>query len=259
MRIAVLSDIHGNWPALEAVLRDLPPDVEQIWCLGDVVNYYAHPQRCIAALRADPRTVPTCWLLGNHDAAVIGVVEPARINQYGQATLAYTRAQLTDEDHEFLAARPLRHDLVLRSGVAATLTYGSPADPLWHYLHTEADAALAAEATPAVLCIVGHTHVAQAFVEQRGGWRRLDLAMLPRDTLRLDTRRTIVNVGSVGQPRDGNPQTSYLLLDPERAAITFRRCAYPVVQAQQTAWRRMGGHVTPSLLTELVRRRSDGA
>jgi predicted phosphodiesterase len=256
MRITILSDIHGNLPALDAVLRDLPPDVEQIWCLGDVVNYYAHPLRCIAALRADPRTVTACWLLGNHDAAVIGVVEPARINQYGQATLAYTREQLTSDDRAFLCARPLRCDLILGMGMSVTLVHGSPADPLWHYLRTPDDAALAAEHMASPLCIVGHTHVAQAFVEQDGVWQRIDAARLPHHSLILGAHRLIVNVGSVGQPRDGNPDAAYLLLDPEQGTISFRRCSYPVVRAQQAAWHRMGGVVPPALLEQLVGRLS---
>jgi predicted phosphodiesterase len=256
MRIAILSDIHGNLPALRAVLQHLPRDVTQIWCLGDVVNYYAHPLRCIAALRADPRTVIACWLLGNHDAAVIGVVEPARINQYGQATLAYTREQLTSDARAFLGARPLRSDLILGMGMSVTLVHGSPADPLWHYLRTPDDAALAAEHMASPLCIVGHTHVAQAFVERDGAWRPIDLATLPCGTLAVGTGRAIVNVGSVGQPRDGNPNAAYLLLDPEQGTISFRRCSYPVVRAQQAAWRRMGSVVSPALLEELVGRLS---
>jgi predicted phosphodiesterase len=256
MPIAVLSDIHGNLPALRAVLQHLPGDVTQIWCLGDVVNYYAHPKECLGVLRNDPRVVTACWLLGNHDAAVIGVVERARINRYGQATLEYTRAQLSADDRTFLAARPLRRDLTIGSGMSVTLTHGSPADPLWHYLKIDVDATLAARCTPAMLCIVGHTHMAQVFIEQDGVWQRIDPASLPHHSLTLGAQRAIVNVGSVGQPRDGNPDAAYLLLDPERGTITFRRQAYPRILAKRAIWHMMKPAVPPYLLRDLADRLS---
>jgi predicted phosphodiesterase len=256
MQIAVLSDIHSNLPALRMVLRHLPGDVEQIWCLGDVVNYYAHPKECIGALRGDSRVVASCWLLGNHDAAVIGVVEPARINQYGQATLEYTRAQLSANDRAFLAALPLRRDLTIGAGVSVTLAHGSPADPLWHYMHSAEDAALAARYTTASLCIVGHTHIAQAFVEQEGAWQRIDAASLPHHRLTFGAHRLIVNVGSVGQPRDGNPDAAYLLIDPERGTVTFRRHAYAWTATRRAVWHVMKPAVPPHLLRDLVDRLS---
>jgi len=254
MRIAVVSDIHGNLPALTAVLRDLPPDVEQIWCLGDVVNYYAHPHECLALLRGEPRTDIACWLMGNHDAAVVGLVEAAQINQYGQATLAYTREHLSTEDRAFLRARPLLRELRV-DGIDTTLAHGTPDDPLWHYLRTPADAAQAAAQTPSQLIIVGHTHIAQAFAEQQGAWRPVDLQSL-RGVLPVGLDRLVVNVGSVGQPRDGNRRAAYLLIDTTEATITFRRCRYPVSVERRAVWHEMKAAAPPHLLRDLVERLS---
>ena len=254
MRIAVVSDIHSNLPALEAILRDLPADVEQIWCLGDVVNYYAHPHECLAALRADARVALGCWLLGNHDAAVIGLVEPGQINQYGQATLAYTRGQLSTDERAFLRTRPLTREIRV-GGIDIALAHGSPADPLWHYVRAPADAAQAAQATPCQLIVVGHTHIAQAFVMHDGGWQPLDLQaahwVLPSGDDRLR-----VNVGSVGQPRDGNRRAAYLLIDTENATVTFRRCRYPVTVERRAVWHQMKLSAPPTMLRDLVERLS---
>jgi len=256
MRIAVGSDIHSNLPALEAVLRDLPPDVERIWCLGDVVNYYAHPHECLARLRDDPRTDIGCWLLGNHDAAVVGVVEAAQINQYGQATLAYTRAQLSSEERAFLHGRPLVREIRV-GGIDISLAHGSPADPLWHYVRTPVDAAQAAQDTTCQLIVVGHTHLAQAFVGQDGEWQPVDLHLM-HGVLPIGPERLVVNVGSVGQPRDGNRRAAYLLIDPAQATIVFRRCRYPVTVERRAVWHQMKSSAPPALLRDLVERLSTG-
>ena len=254
MRIAVVSDIHSNLPALDAVLRDLPPDVERIWCLGDMVNYYAHPHECLAALHADPRTDVSCWLLGNHDAAVVGTVPADQINQYGQATLAYTREHLSNEERAFLRGRPLAREMRL-GGIDISLAHGSPADPLWHYVRTPADAARAAEDTTCQLIVVGHTHLAQAFVNQEGAWQPIDLQAV-HGVLPIGSDRMLVNVGSVGQPRDGNRRAAYLLIDPVQAAVTFRRCRYPVTVARRAVWHLMKSSAPPNLLRDLVERLS---
>jgi predicted phosphodiesterase len=256
MRIAVVSDIHSNLPALESVLRDLPEDVEQIWCLGDVVNYYAHPHECITRLRSDPRIDIACWLMGNHDAAVLGLVEAAQINQYGQATLAYTRDQLSSEDRAFLRARPLLREFKV-GGIDTTIAHGSPDDPLWHYLRTAADAAQAAAATPSQLIIVGHTHIPQAFVEQEGTWQAVDLQSM-HGVLPIGSHRLAVNVGSVGQPRDGNRRAAYLLIDTAQTTITFRRCRYSVSTERRAVWHQMKASAPPSLLRDLVERLNTG-
>jgi len=257
MHIAVVSDIHSNLPALAAVLQHLPADVEQIWCLGDVVNYYAHPHECLAALCADPRVERACWLMGNHDAVVLGLVEAARINQYGQSTLAYTRAQLTQDDRALLRARPLCRELTIGAGIAVALAHGSPADPLWQYLRTPADAAAAAQATTGQLIIVGHTHLAQAFVEQQGGWKHVDLHQLS-GVLTIGSERLVVNVGSVGQPRDGDRRAAYLLIDTVQGTIAFQRCRYPVTVERRAVWHQMKASAPPALLRDLVERLTTG-
>lgn len=252
MRIAVLSDIHGNLPALEAVLRDIPEDVGGIWCLGDVVNYYAQPHACVAALRADPRVDAGCWLLGNHDAAVVGLADAARLNPYGQATLAFTREQLTADDQAWLRARPLVRALRV-DGLEITLAHGSPADPLWHYLRSPEDAAPAAEHTPSPLIIVGHTHLPQLFVQGQAGWVQAPLDDCQGERA-LGGGRAIVNVGSVGQPRDGDWRSAYLLIDTGAPAVAFRRCRYRLSATRRAMWPLVRAAEHGALLHALVER-----
>lgn len=220
MRAAVLSDIHANMEALDAVLAAMPP-VDAVWHLGDVVGYGPHPDRVVTRLRE----IGALGVRGNHDAAALGGPEIEMFNVDAQRALRWTRSVMTDETTAWLAALPER---VERDGY--TLVHGSPRDPIWEYVSTTpiARAAMAALTTPAGLH--GHTHVPVAYIEDDG---RLEV-MSPGAGSRLvfDDRRVLLNPGSVGQPRDGIPTASWLLLDTDAGAATWHRTAYDISAVQ---------------------------
>jgi diadenosine tetraphosphatase ApaH/serine/threonine PP2A family protein phosphatase len=220
VRAAVLSDIHANMEALDAVLAAMPP-VDAVWHLGDVVGYGPHPDRVVTRLRE----IGALGVRGNHDAAALGGPEIEMFNVDAQRALRWTRSVMTDETTAWLAALPER---VERDGY--TLVHGSPRDPIWEYVSTTpiARAAMAALTTPAGLH--GHTHVPVAYIEDDG---RLEV-MSPGVGSRLvfDDRRVLLNPGSVGQPRDGIPTASWLLLDTDAGAATWHRTAYDISAVQ---------------------------
>ena len=222
MRVAVVSDIHSNLHALEAVLEAIDADApDELWCLGDLIGYGPRPNECCAlvATRAD-----VC-LAGNHDLAIIGTIDLEEF--HGDAALAarQNRAALTPESHAFL-------DGLEPQGTAhgVALYHGSARDPVWEYVLSDeaALATLAIARSPLVL--VGHSHVALQIAapsdEVEGG-------LAPADTI-VDFRDapTILNPGSVGQPRDGDPRAAYLLLDLAAHRGEFRRVEYDVPRTQ---------------------------
>ncbi len=220
MRIAVLSDIHANLPALEAVLAALGP-VDAVWHLGDVVGYGPHPDEVVARLR----DVGAVGVRGNHDLAALGGLEVEWFNPAARAAIEWTARRIGHQAREWLGALPERlaiDDL--------TLVHGSPQDPTWEYITTTpgARANMAAFVTP--YCLHGHTHVPAVWREDDG---RLE-GISPSDgsELPLDERRLLFNPGSVGQPRDGDPRASALVLDTDARLVTWRRVEYPITSTQ---------------------------
>ncbi len=221
MRVALISDVHGNLSALEAVLSALEP-FDAVWQLGDVVGYGPEPVAVIRRLQS----AAAAGVRGNHDAAAIGEISTDWFNDAARTAVEWTAGQLTPAASEWLGANPqtkVEGDF--------TLAHGSPRDPLWEYLFSAslARANLGAFATP--YCLVGHTHVPVAFREVDGGME----AIVPRDgtILELDGRRVIVNPGGVGQPRDGDPRASGALLDTGAMTVTWRRVPYQIAATQQ--------------------------
>jgi diadenosine tetraphosphatase ApaH/serine/threonine PP2A family protein phosphatase len=237
MLVGIVSDIHSNVVALDAVLRDMGP-VGALWCLGDVVGYGPNPNECIDCLVAQPH-LDAC-LTGNHDAAVLGKVSVADFNAAAQQAVLWTREQLTAGSRQFLAQRPSS----LVADGEFTLAHGSPRDPIWEYIIDTgvARANFACFETP--VCLVGHTHVPAVFAV--GGDGRVHLL---RHGTRLALRgeqRYIVNPGSVGQPRDGDPRAAYAVFDSEQGVLEFRRVAYDIAETQQ----RMRAARLPARLVE---------
>jgi diadenosine tetraphosphatase ApaH/serine/threonine PP2A family protein phosphatase len=223
MRIAVISDIHANLHALETVLGDVDREsVDEIWCLGDVVGYGPKPNECCDLIRA--RT--TISLCGNHDLAALGVLDVAEFSGDAAAAARWTSAALGGAQRTWLGSlAPLaRRD-------EAELYHASPRDPVWEYVLSEEVALLSLEATTAPLVLVGHTHVALALALQGRG---VDGGLAPGGVVvDLDGRRFIVNPGSVGQPRDGDPRAAWLLLDIDGGSASFRRVTYPIDRTQK--------------------------
>jgi predicted phosphodiesterase len=224
MRIAVLSDVHANLVALEAVLNAIGT-VDAIWHLGDVVGYGPEPDAVVARLgEAGARGVR-----GNHDAAALGGSEIEWFNPDARAAAEWTRDRIGDPTKAWLGSLP--ETLADRDSV---LVHGSLRDPIWEYVTNTAVAraslALLA-AAGARVGLHGHTHVPIAFRDDDG--RVEVIAPTDGSALRLDARRVLLNPGSVGQPRDGDPTSSWLELDTDRATATWRRAPYDVAAVQE--------------------------
>jgi diadenosine tetraphosphatase ApaH/serine/threonine PP2A family protein phosphatase len=237
MRIAVLSDIHSNLVALDAVLGAIG-SVDAVWHLGDVVGYGPEPDGVVDRLRG----LDAAGVRGNHDAAAAGGSEIDWFNPEARAAMEWTRTAISDATRDWLAALPLRH---IDSDF--TLVHGSPRDPIWEYVTTPnlAKAGLSAIGTRHGLH--GHTHIPVAFTEVDGRMRTL----VPRsgNTVALGEGRMLLNPGSVGQPRDGDPRASYLVLDTERGTAAWGRVAYDI-DAVQAAMRAVG---LPNRLVDRLR------
>ena len=222
MRVAVISDIHANYHALEAVLAEIEAArVGVVWCLGDTVGYGPRPNKCCEIVQA---RAELC-LVGNHDLVVLGELAVSDFNNEAAAAATWTAEVLTPEARAFLAhLKPL----ATRDGVE--LFHASARDPVGEYGLSE-DAAWATFArTEAPVVLVGHSHVALALTfdgtEVAGG-------LAPAGTEVDLSGRWLLNPGSVGQPRDGDPRAAWLLLDLERRFAQFHRVAYPVERTQE--------------------------
>jgi predicted phosphodiesterase len=222
LRVAVISDVHSNLQALEAVLEHASREgYDELWCLGDIVGYGGRPSECLALVTE--RTA--ICLGGNHDLVVSGVLDIDQFTSDAGVAARWTRSVLTPDELEVLAHL---HPTGERSGVS--LFHGSIRDPVWEYVLTAdvAEAALRAQSTD--LALVGHSHVqlALALIESalEGGKAE------PGQEVQLDTNPRLINPGSVGQPRDRDPRAAWLLLDGEGGWARFMRTEYPIEQAQ---------------------------
>ena len=225
MRYAVFSDIHGNLEALETVLADAARHRPEAYaCLGDVVGYGPDPNECVARVRSLGGDV----IAGNHDRAAAGGTALEVFGPLARAAIEWTMSVLSDETRRFLASLPLRLETPPFLAV-----HGSPRDPVDEYIRDLPTALAVFNDSYFGLCLVGHSHVPGAFV-LRGDGRVSARRLTPGEAVRLAPgSRYIVNVGSVGQPRDGDPRASYLLLDSSSRIVTLRRLRYPLATTQE--------------------------
>ena len=222
MRVLVLSDIHANLAALEAVLADAEQfDYEAVWCLGDTVGYGPEPNQCVAQIRLLGATT----VIGNHDWAVLGHMDIDQFNPEARRAVVWTRDQLSAENMAWLGNLPSQP--LVRG--AFTLTHGSPRDPVWEYVLYPATARANLDHFATSFCLVGHTHVPALYIsqEQVSSVRALSPAVDKLFTLE-NGWRAILNPGSVGQPRDSDPRAAYAILDTEARTWLSRRVAYPI-------------------------------
>lgn len=222
MRVAVLSDIHGNRHALEAVLADVATtDASAVWCLGDVVGYGADPDPCCALVR---RHAALC-LAGNHDLAVTGELSLEDFSRGAALAATWTQEVIARDHLEFLAGLAT-HD---ESGPVG-LFHGSPRDPVWEYVTSALLAELCFDVLQRRVALVGHSHIALSFVRQDGhpatGEKRR-----AGDSMDISQGEWLLNPGSVGQPRDGDPRAAWLLLDTEAWSAEWRRTDYDIAGA----------------------------
>jgi predicted phosphodiesterase len=223
VRVAVISDIHSNLPALTAVLEDIDrrrPAPERIWCLGDVVGYGATPDAC-AALTAERADL---CLAGNHDLVVRGDLDLSHFARSAGAAARWTIDTISSSTRDFL--QPLQP---LRRMPEAGLYHASPRDPVWEYVLSIDQAHDCLDAQQERVCLIGHSHVSCFFFRNGSG---TDGALAgPGTVLEMAIGEWLVNPGSVGQPRDGDPRASYLTLDTENWTASFHRVEYPIDEA----------------------------
>lgn len=219
MQVAILSDIHGNVEALQAVLDACRArSVGRIICLGDIVGYGANPEACIESVFANADVI----VAGNHDRAVVGLEDLAYMNGMAVEAIRWTSDRLSDRHAVLLSALPLKHRERNRLFV-----HGSPSDPeLFPYIFTGSEAEAAMTATDAVLTFVGHSH--RAFVCREGAGEVVAVQGGYDDR----SARRLVNVGSVGQPRDRDPRACFCLMDDETEQLELVRVPYDVAAAQ---------------------------
>lgn len=221
MRIAVLSDIHANLPALEAVLAALEP-YDAIWQLGDVVGYGPQPNEVVARLAGEN----ALGVRGNHDSAALGELPTDTFNDDARSAVEWTAGQIDAATRSWLAALPRRAEQE-----EFTLVHGSPRDPTWEYVTSAGVARANMSAFETRHCLVGHTHVPLVFRQSDSS---LEVVRTPAGaTLTLNDRRAILNPGSVGQPRDGDPRACALVLDTEAQLLEWRRVEYPFEKVQK--------------------------
>ena len=229
MRVAVLSDIHANLVALDAVLRDAGR-VDAIWHLGDVVGYGPEPDAVVERLTA----AGAVGVTGNHDRAAAGGREIDWFNPDAKAAMQWTRGRISEATAAWLASLPERrtdHDLLS--------VHGSPRDPIWEYVTSAGVARANLESMTTPFGLHGHTHVPMAWVDR--GERVEAVAPGAGSTIHLGDgkERVLLNPGSVGQPRDGDPRASWLELDLDAGSGTWHRVAYDI-GAVQAAMREVG-------------------
>jgi predicted phosphodiesterase len=222
MRIALLSDVHGNRPAFEAVLADVDAEKpDEIWCLGDLVGYGAQPNDCVALAR---ERCDLC-LAGNHDLVVTGEIDIADFSSSAAAAARWTRETIEDDALAFL--RSLKPS---ENGRPIGLYHASPRDPVWEYVLSTWQADECMDLMEARIGAVGHSHVALWF--RRDGEGRVEGAQaaggLEHD---LSAGEWLLNPGGVGQPRDGDARAAWLLLDTGEWSARWRRVEYPIEEA----------------------------
>ena len=226
MRTAILSDIHANLPAFEAVLAEVEKaSPDEVWCLGDVVGYGAQPDDCakLAADRCD------LCLAGNHDLAVLGDLDISSFSPAAASAVRWTRSSASEETFEFLCGLEPADD-----SREVGLYHASPRDPVWEYVLWPDQATECIQRQSGRVSFIGHSHVALYFVLEDGGPPET-LARGSQaedgDRLELDSERWLINPGSVGQPRDGDPRAAWLELDTEKWTATYQRVEYDIDSA----------------------------
>jgi len=222
LRAAVLSDIHSNRHALEAVLAAVDEAaVDQIWCLGDMVGYGAEPDACTALVR---ERCSTC-LVGNHDLALLGALDISTFSETAAAAVEWTRENVSEETLEFLGTLD---PTASQNGVG--LFHASPRDPVWEYVLSTDQAEAGFEAQEERVGLIGHSHIALYVGRAPGARPGYAQGAQAEDGREVDLAEGdwLLNPGSVGQPRDSDPRAAWLELDAERWLAKYHRVPYDI-------------------------------
>lgn len=223
MRYCLFSDVHGNLEAFEAAIAAFSKEkADEYIFLGDVVGYGADPQACIARLR---KLKPAVTIAGNHEWGVLGLLDLEYFNEYAEAAVEWTKHLLNKEELEYLKS----FGLFFENG-KLTLVHGSLEQPAkFGYILDSADAELTLRLSRTPLCFVAHTHAAGVYFFDKG-----DVLHTKGPKVRIERdKKYIINVGSVGQPRDGNPMASYVIYDDSEETAEIKRVAYDIKTAQK--------------------------
>jgi len=222
MRIAIVSDIHGNRHAFEAVLDQIEESAcEEMWCLGDLVGYGADPDACVELAR---RHATVC-LAGNHDLGVIGALPLEQFSRGAALAARWTQETIAPETREYLERlEPSNGD------EAVGLYHASPRDPVWEYVLSPLQAELCLDVQDHRVCLIGHSHVALSFSRFPGAPASGETRG-PDETLDLSDGQWLINPGSVGQPRDGDPRAAWIELDLDAWETVYHRTEYDIAGA----------------------------
>lgn len=217
MRTLIISDIHANLNALQAVLN-AAGEVDQVWFLGDVVGYGPDPNECIQLLRSQPNLQA---LMGNHDAALMGFIAIDRFNHEAAEAIRVQAGTISQDSRVFLELLRLKLEID-----DLTLVHGSPRNPIWEYILGEGTAKANFYDFSTQGCLIGHTHVPSIFALNDAG---SVTTLLPENGDRWKpTGRFIINPGSVGQPRNFDPRAAFVIWDEEEDTFLFRRVPYDI-------------------------------
>ncbi|HEX4009891.1 MAG TPA: metallophosphoesterase family protein [Solirubrobacteraceae bacterium] len=222
MRVAIVSDIHGNRQAFDAVLDAIgETECQELWCLGDLVGYGADPDACVALAREHA----AICLAGNHDLGVTGTIPLEQFSRGAALAATWTRESIADDTREFLETlEPLNLD------EAVGLYHASPRDPVWEYVLSPLQAELCLDVQQQRIALIGHSHVALSFsripASPATGQTRGD-----DEEVDLSEGEWLINPGSVGQPRDGDPRAAWMELDLDGWRAVYRRTDYDIAGA----------------------------
>lgn len=224
MKILLISDVHANLVALQTVLHSVGA-IDDIWSLGDIVGYGPRPGECIDLVRV---VAPNVSIIGNHDWAAIGRLPLDDFNPTAKFASYWTTMQLNESQLQYLESLPNR--MIERDW---TIVHGSPRHPVWEYVY---NARIAAQNFPLFdtqICFMGHTHVQLYISEPEATANSAPRQPEDGEVLDIGAGRYMINPGSVGQPRDGDPRAAFAIFEPESMRVTFRRLAYPIEETQR--------------------------
>jgi diadenosine tetraphosphatase ApaH/serine/threonine PP2A family protein phosphatase len=224
MKILVISDIHANLPALEAVLK-AAGDIDAAWCLGDLVGYGPDPNECISIVRSLPNLI---CLLGNHDAAALGQIGIESFNLDASLSALWTKKNLSADSYRYLQSLPQKQT----ASDKVELAHGSPRNPVWEYILDIYTARDNLDYFDTQLCLVGHTHLSLGYILSEDESHITLIQFQDRDNMNLESR-AILNPGSVGQPRDHDPRAGFALYYPDDNIWEAFRIKYDIKSVQK--------------------------
>lgn len=228
MRVLLISDIHANLIALDAVLASAGT-FDSVWCLGDVVGYGPAPNECVQRLRE----LDSLCLAGNHDWATLGRLDDQEFNEDARRAILWTRQVLLPENRNWLVQRP---ESALVSQDDMLLVHGSPRQHTWEYILSTSAAAENLMYFDSSVCLFGHTHIPMSF-RQVDGKGQVIAGHLDEGKALALTAKMLVNPGSVGQPRDRDPRAAYAIIELQSRTFTHHRVSYDIGATQQAMTR----------------------